>query len=362
MADWPPGVRPRGRGLEIRIWRKGALAWSEALPGDLGPRHIAAAVKRRADLVAKVRLGISLHDEDTQGTQTFPQAAQSYLATLEAKRSTAQSYMNILNRYWIPWLENSPIDQISHAEIRRILAMATVSSKTKKNLLIPVRGVFDFVEVSPNPAAGIRLKRHQKPRVERYLPYERDGLLGELKGQNLAYFALLFGTGLRPGEALGLTWPDYDGEEVDVNKQITRRKLEPTTKTSERRRVYVPSWVRPHINALPSRFARGHIFLNSFDRPWLDTDTFNEAWAHAHKKLNIRYRIPYTCRHTRAAELLSAGIEIADSARQMGHSVEMFLRTYSEFIEEYAKDKDRSRFDISPHKRRTTKANSDVSD
>jgi hypothetical protein len=47
-----------------------------------------------------------------------------------------------------------------------------------------------------------------------------------------------------------------------------------------------------------------------------------------------------------AAELLSAGIDPADAANQLGHSAEMFLRVYSEWIDGYAKNKDKSRFDI----------------
>ena len=48
------------------------------------------------------------------------------------------------------------------------------------------------------------------------------------------------------------------------------------------------------------------------------------------------YRIPYTLRHTRAAELLSRGVSIPLAAKQLGHSPAMFLNTYSEFIEEYS--------------------------
>lgn len=295
--------------------------------------------------MARAKLGLALHEEDKEGVPLFEHCAQEYMTTLDAKRSTSLSYENIINRHWMPAFAGQPIDEISQKDIRRELAAMDVSGKTKRNLLIPLRGIFDHAEVSPNPAAGIRVKRHQKPKVDRYLPDERDRLLAALDGQAQAYFALLFATGLRPGEALGLLWVDYDGEELDVSKQITRRRLEPTTKTCERRRVLVPSWARPYINALPSRFAKGHIFVNSFGRPMLDTDDFNQAWAKAHKRLGIPYRIPYTCRHTRAAELLSTGIEPADAARYLGHSPEMFLRTYSEFIEDYSRNRDRSRFD-----------------
>jgi integrase len=360
MAIWPAGIRPRGNGLQIRIWRHGKLAYTETVPGDLGKSHLAAAVKRRDDLKARVRLGLALHEEDDDGIQTFAMVAQDYMETLDAKRSTSLSYENILNRYWVPAFGREPITAITQKQIKRELASIDVSSKTKKNLLIPLAGVFAHADLKDNPAKGIRLVKHQRPEIERYSPAEREALLANLSGQERAYFALLFGTGLRPGEALGLTWADWDGEELSVSKQITRRRLEPTTKTSVRRKVYVPQWVRPYLRDLPSRFAGRHIFVNTFGRPHLDTDVFNGEWRKAHEKARIPYRIPYACRHTRAAELLSAGIDPADAAAQLGHSTEMFLRTYSEFIPEYGRNQDKSRFDLSPHTDRTDGTDADA--
>jgi len=354
MDSWPKGIRPCGRGLRIRIWRAGRLAHSEILPGDLGKAHITAAVKRRNDLAAMVRLGIALHEKDT-GTRTFAMAAQDYLSTLEAKRSTSLSYENILNLYWVPAFGGWPVDRVTTPDIKTVLSGLSVSSKTKRNLLIPLRGALGHAEINPNPAQGIKLKRRQRPPVSRYSPAERDALINRLEGQAKAYFALLFATGLRPGEALGLTWADWDGEELHITKQITRRKREDSTKTSVRRRVFVPTWARGYINGLGSRFASGHLFVNQAGRPYLDTDVFNETWRKAHTKERIPYRIPYTCRHTRAAELLSAGIDPADAAKQLGHSTEMFLRTYSEFMVEYAANRDKNRFDTDKKPTRESK-------
>ena len=48
--------------------------------------------------------------------------------------------------------------------------------------------------------------------------------------------------------------------------------------------------------------------------------------------LGIRYRRPYNLRHTYATIMLMAGMNPAFCARQLGHSVEMFLRTYAKWI------------------------------
>jgi len=350
----PRGIRLRPTGIQIRISSGKRYIYEETIPcSNIRPRDIASAVKKRDELKARLRLGLPLTEEIPGTTNSFLNIAQDYLNTLDVKHSTMLSYENILNLYWIPEFGLWPVDQISLSSIKRVLANLAITNKSKKNILIPLRGALDHAELSPNPASGIKIKRTQTPPVDRYSITERDKILQQLSGQALVYFTLLFGTGLRPGEALALTWADYDGEELAITKQIVRRKHVPSTKTSYRRKVYVPDRVKAALNNHITRFSGKHIFLNSIGGPYLDTDIFNQAWKKAHTRARIPYRIPYTCRHTRAAEMLSMGIDPADAARQLGHSTEMFLRVYSEWMEEYAGHKDNSRFETNPAQNRS---------
>ena len=43
-----------------------------------------------------------------------------------------------------------------------------------------------------------------------------------------------------------------------------------------------------------------------------------------------------TTRHTRTSELLTNGVPPAKGAEQLGNSVQVFLSTYAEWIEEYS--------------------------
>lgn len=344
----PKGIRPHGRGIQIRLYGNGKQIHTETAPGDIyNKADLASAVKRRDWLASRYKLGLPLTNQDTAAArQLFHQCAQSYLDSLDAKHSTQISYENILNTFWMPIFANWPIDEISKAEIKKRVATFNVSSKTKRNRLIPLIGVFENAEIEPNPARGIRLKKTQKEEIERYTPSERAKLLKQLNGQSKVYFAVIFGCGLRPGgEPLALQWSDYDGEQISITKQITRRRLEKTTKNSIARKVFVPTWVRQILNKHDTRFAGESIFVNSKGRGYLDSDAFNAAWKAAHKRARIPYRIPYVCRHTRASELLSIGIAPADAAKQMGHSYEMFVRIYARFIEEFSGDSDLSRFE-----------------
>jgi integrase len=78
------------------------------------------------------------------------------------------------------------------------------------------------------------------------------------------------------------------------------------------------------------------MLLNTDDlKKWLGYERTADvvAWLNRHK---VPYRIPYTLRHTRAAELLSQGASVPLAAKQLGHSVQMFLGTYSEYLEAYS--------------------------
>lgn len=50
------------------------------------------------------------------------------------------------------------------------------------------------------------------------------------------------------------------------------------------------------------------------------------------RRLGIRYRPPYNCRHTYATICLMSGLNPAFIAQQLGHSVQMLLSTYARWI------------------------------
>lgn len=67
---------------------------------------------------------------------------------------------------------------------------------------------------------------------------------------------------------------------------------------------------------------------------WVDDWTPREMyWRPTLKRLGIRYRSPSETRNTYATMLLMAGVAPAYGAKQLGHSVEMFLRTYAKWMD-----------------------------
>jgi integrase len=265
----------------------------------------------------------------------FGNIAQAYLDQSDLKPSTGQTYKQILNQYWMPVLATKPIYTIRPSHIREILAGRNVSQKTKRNSLIPLRGVFDLaIEeelIASNPVDAIRLKKHQKPPIMRFTPKEKESLLAKLDGDNLFFFTVAFETGMRTGEILGLKWEDITKDTITLTRAMVRRRIT-DLKTSKVRSVYISQRLHKILHNHPRRFAGGYVFRNQFDRPCLDADNFNNAWKKALKQCRMTYRRAYICRHTRASEMLMAGVEPAFAAKQLGHTTEMFLNTYADWI------------------------------
>lgn len=379
--DWPTGIRPRGKGLEVTIWRGSKRVYCKILECDpYKPSDLASAIRHRDDIKARYRAGLPIQGATHAGksTDVFSDVAQRYLNSLQVSRGEIKLQTRYLNNYWMPAFGVWLVTDITTARIKEVLAAMHVKFKTQQNRLQPLRGVLDHAGLNPNPAKGItwpRSKRKiQKVRVDRYTPEQRISLIERLdklavhyatavqdkpsreskslahwSAQARVYFPLLFATGLRPGEALGLDWCSYDGEFLSVDGQRSDSEAKSHTKTGERRTVYVPQWIRSRLDSHPTRFAGGPVFVGQKGGALAYTDRLNEIWAKAHEKERIKYRVPYVCRHTRAAEMLSRGVSPAEGAQELGHSVQMFLQTYSEFIEEYRGARDYSRLEGADH-------------
>ncbi len=323
------GIRRIAGGWQIRFSFAGK-AYCKTVESADNAAGLKAAVKERERWIEDVTAG-----KERRRAPTFGEVAQSYLNGLDVKLSTRQSYRAILNGYWMPAFTALPITAIRPAKVRETLSALEITGKTKKNLLIPLRGVFDLaIEeewIDVNPVQPVRIKRHQRPQIDRFTPDEKARILRRLDGDGHLYALILFEAGMRPGEVLALQWQDFDGHELRVDKAIVRRRLT-DTKTHEARRVHCSPALRAALTGHARRFAGGYLFRNSKGGPHLDTDEFNAQWRTALKAARVPYRIPYVCRHTRASEMLMAGVEPGYAARQLGHSLEMFFRTYAAWI------------------------------
>jgi len=148
-----------------------------------------------------------------------------------------------------------------------------------------------------------------------------------------------FWTGLRTSEIFGLTWQqiDFSKGTVRIDRANVRGEEKERTKNNVIRDVKLNSVSLAAITRQKAHtyHAGGVVFHDPrYDKSWSEERAFGRSfWKPTLKRLGIPYRRQYNCRHTYATEMLMAGMNHAFCAKQLGHSVEVFLRTYSKWID-----------------------------
>jgi integrase len=230
------------------------------------------------------------------------------------------------------FLANLTVDQVAEWSVanERVLAPTTAVIA-----LITLKAVCRFAVrhgwMDKNPA--LDLEPGEKPR---WTP----GRVGILEGPHLArvldqsgnyrqLFELLAFTGLRIGEALGLTWADVDFERdiLRVHRQLSRYREHARLKTEAGRRqiVLAPGMIRllrAKWLASPHKGPDDFIFSTSTGRG-LDYRKVGEAFRLAVRRTGIREdgRISlHSLRHGFASLLIAEGLDIVFVSRQLGHA------------------------------------------
>ena len=340
--DYPKNIRPHGNRIQIRFKSKGK-EYTLYVEGS-NKVAVARAVQVRDEAKARLKLGLGLIQDEVATNATFAEVAERYLSALDVEYSTAVGYVKVLNRFWYPPFREKLITDITPNDIVTRFTEINVSSKTKRNALGPLRQIFitaiQMGIIKTNPCDGVKIKKHRKPPPDAFTTSEKDKIIRAcrvLNGDNhqdVLYFTLLFATGMRPSEVLALTWDDYDGEFLHVNKSIVLGKPKACPKNGENRKVYIVQHLRIRLNAHTTRFDNTCIFANKYGTHFLSQQRLNERFRILVALAKVRYRRPYNCRHTYASEGLSNGLEPAFLADQLGHTLEVFYRTYAHWLGE----------------------------
>ena len=149
--------------------------------------------------------------------------------------------------------------------------------------------------------------------------------------------AVLAYAGLRPGEALALTWAHIGKDSIRVEHANKDGNIG-RTKTSERRTV--PKLIKPLRDDLAKwrkasdPKAGALVFPDDEGDPWTRWGLAN--WRRRSFKPNAPAKArPYDLRHGYASLLGREGIDTAEIARRMGHSPTMTTQHYLHVFEGY---------------------------
>lgn len=337
----------------------------ERLELEPTPKNIAYAARLRQEILGKIERGtFSLVEyfpdsprvaKDT-ASLTWKQLGSEWLRIKkgEIEHSTLHHYEQTLSSYHFDDWAKLHLPELDYRKLAAKLSALPQHPKTWNNIASVMSMVLEYgfkAKLLREQLHGhIELRKPPKAKPDPFTLAEVDVLLAKIKqpvGVNFYEFA--FFSGVRPSEQIALQWKHVDlrAGTILVERAITRSK-EKDTKTGEERTVDLTARARAAIERqrAVSQLAGGYVFLGLDGHPYTTTDGPLDAfWKPAMKLAGIRARDARQTRHTFATLCLHAALKPGWVAAQLGHSVEMFYRVYSKWIEAQDQGAERRKLD-----------------
>lgn len=281
------------------------------------------------------------------GRVSFKEHAEGWLKQQPHRPNTSRLYRRTLRLHVYPTIGDTSLAQLRRSDVQTIVGTLSANGykpKTIENVVRLVRAICNaavddgIIPVSP-------CRRVTRPAVQQrhVVPLPLDGVrraADAISPRLRALVMLSLGTGLRQGEALGLTVDrvDFLRKEITVDRQLMKvvgnaPELAPLKTDSSRRVVPVPDFVVEAVAAHLAKYPAGEgglVFTGERGQPvaraWL-----HRAWRQAVIAAELSGDTTWhMLRHTYASVLIDGGESVTVVAKRLGHAnPSETLRTYS---------------------------------
>ena len=368
-------IERKRRGAGYRVWFRGSSGRTNSRTFDSlrEARTFEGNVR-----ISKERGTLSLVDGGTERLADFVvEWWQAYAGPQLAPRTQAL-YAAILDNHILPRLGNLRLRELRPALIDGFavdLRSSGVGEETiRKSLAILQTCLQRAVlhdRIATNPVAAVRKPSQARRRViEPLAPARVEAMRGYLllegRTSDATLVSILAYAGLRPGEALALTWGDVRDRTIMVSKRASLGKVIDGAKSSRRsvRAVTMPAALRSDL--LEWQLLRGRpapitlVFPSASGGVWSEHDYRNwrrRIFSPAATAAGVEGIRPYDLRHSFASLLLAQGRSVIDVADQLGHAPTLTLDTYGHVMREL-EELQRSPDEVIAAARRTRTADS----
>jgi len=278
--------------------------------------------------------------------KTYIEGFVQYLNSRDVSPHTLKSYKKDIEQFiiFLKDMEIENLNQVKPLHIRSFLGTMINRGYSPDSIArksSSIRTFFRYLTrmgyIKSNPAAGIKSPKRRKKSPsflsERQMEELFDSIEPKtpLEMRNRAILELLYGTGLRASELVGL-----DVDDIDIRAE----KLTVLGKRRKMRILPIPSRAKEAlIDYLKVRWADVKpLFISKSGKRLTQRDLQRIVKRYIQQVASLNRMSPHTLRHTFATHLLTRGADLRAVQELLGHSSLSTTQIYTHFTVEKLKE------------------------
>ncbi|MBX9858057.1 MAG: tyrosine recombinase XerC [Sphingomonas sp.] len=244
--------------------------------------------------------------------------------TVRAYQASAERLVAFLQGHWGAEVDAAALTKLTTADLRAYLAMRRadgLGNASAARELSAVRGFLNFVGAPPPAMKGPRVKKGVPRPVS---PAEAVALAEDvaedatqpwIAARDLAVLLLLYGAGLRIGEAVGLTGAVLPlGATMNVTGKRAKTRIVPLL-------PQVRAAIEEYVRLTPWPIERGEMLFRGAKGGPLSPAIIRRSVRAARVRLGLGERTtPHALRHSFATHLLGRGGDLRSLQELLGHA------------------------------------------
>jgi integrase len=217
---------------------------------------------------------------------------------------------------------------VNYFQVVKAVVASAMSSEGEQ--LYPRNWNFHFI--------GLPVVDEKKQRKPSLTTSEVEQILGRAKGRYNVLFALLAGTGLRIGEALGLKLGAHlsgDFSTISVRQSVWRGSVQTPKTDNAVREIDVPSSLAALLKASVGGRTSGFLFQTESGRPLTQRNVLRDGLGKIRRDLNLEYgKAFHSFRRFRTAHLRKNRVPWDLQKLWLGHASQDVTDRYAEQLKE----------------------------
>ena len=260
-------------------------------------------------------------------------------------------------------LDNIPLNLITKDDIQAVINRHSDHPRACQKLNLLLNQVFDAaVEdelIKKNPCRHIVLPKYVTGEKRALRDAEKTAIKdADLDSRQRTWMNMLYYFGLRPEECRALEKSSFDWErkQVIINQAIVwennKNVVLKSTKNKKVRSIPIPNHLFTDLKSYVTTCKTSFLFCNDDGEPFTEwqyrqfaSEILNQIYLIVEEPEESDHMTFYTCRHNYATHLYYNGvvpgkISLKMAAYLMGHSEQVFLKTYAHMDERLENVKD----------------------